>query len=150
MEATEAPLLVAGSVAEMFGRGRCVRRLMVGAGLCLAALSLTGCATDVPSHDDLVQAFEDSGLSPDLSRCVTDALLKNLPDEDLIRLVERGKDTGPRDDPNRDDDPYDLTRAALTKCQEQDRATSTTTAASTTTATATTTTATSTSTTSGE
>jgi len=84
-------------------------------------------------------------------------LLKNLPDEDLIRLVERGKDTGPRDDPNRDDDPYDLTRAALTKCQEQDRATSTTTAASTTTATATTTTATattttatSTSTTSGE
>ena len=115
-----------GSVAEMFGRGRCVRRLMVGAGLCLAALSLTGCATDVPSHDDLVQAFEDSGLSPDLSRCVTDALLKNLPDEDLIRLVERGKDTGPRDDPNRDDDPYDLTRAALTKCQEQDRTTTTT------------------------
>jgi hypothetical protein len=80
----------------------------------------------IPGRGDLVQAFEDSGLSPDLSRCVSDALLKNLPDEDLIRLVEGGQGSGPRDDPDRDDDPYDLTRAALTKCQEQDRTTTTT------------------------
>jgi hypothetical protein len=118
--------LVPGIVAEMFRRGRFLGGLLVAAGLIPAVLGLTGCGADVPGRGELVQAFEDSGLSPDLSRCVSDALLKNLPDEDLIRLVEGGQGSGPRDDPDRDDDPYDLTRAALTKCQEQDRTTTTT------------------------
>lgn len=110
----------------MFRHGRLLGGLLVTAGLSPAVLGLTGCGAEIPGRGDLVQAFEDSGLSPDLSRCVSDALLKNLPDEDLIRLVEGGQGSGPRDDPDRDDDPYDLTRAALTKCQEQDRTTTTT------------------------
>ncbi len=99
-----------------------------GAGVAavLCAVVATACATEVPSRSELVAAFESSGLSADLAGCVTDAVLENLPDEDVIRLVERGAGAGPRDDPDRDDDPYDRTRAALTACQEAAAATSTT------------------------
>jgi hypothetical protein len=106
--------------------------MVAGAAAAVLAVGASGCATEVPSRGELVAAFESSGLSADLAGCVTDAVLENLPDEDLIRLVERGSGAGPRDDPNRDDDPYDRTRAALTACQEAAAATSTTTTTTTT------------------
>lgn len=111
-----------------------VRRAAVGAVAVAFVVAVVGCATEVPSRQELVAAFESSGLSADEAGCVTDAVLDNLPDEDIIRLVERGQGAGPRDDTNRDDDPYDLTRAALTACREAAAATSTTTTTTTTTA----------------
>jgi hypothetical protein len=115
--------------------GRVIRAMVVGAVVVFAGAA-SGCATEVPSRSELVAAFEGSGLSADLAGCVTDAVLENLPDEDLIRLVERGSGAGPQDDPDRDDDSYDRTRAALTACQETAAATSTTTTTTTTTTTA--------------
>lgn len=110
-----------------------IRTMVAGAAVATLAVGASGCATEVPSRSELVAAFESSGLSADLAGCVTDAVLEHLPDEDVIRLVERGAGAGPRDDPDRDDDPYDRTRAALTACQEAAAATSTTSTASTTT-----------------
>jgi len=117
--------------------------VVTAAALFSGALGMVGCATDVPSREELVAAFEASGLPAEQAGCVTDAVLDHLPDEDIVRLMERGAGAGPRDDPNRDDDPYDLTRAALTACSEA--AASATSTSTTTTAVAPATTATPTS-----
>lgn len=98
----------------------------VGRVLCLTVL-LAGCATKVPSGDELTDTFVSTGLSEAEARCVSDAVLKTLPDDDIVRLMERGVGAAPRDDPNRDDDSYDRFRTALTACQEAAKATTATT-----------------------
>ena len=74
--------------------------VVTAAALFSGALGMVGCATDVPSREELVAAFEASGLPAEQAGCVTDAVLDHLPDEDIVRLMERGAGAGPRDDPN--------------------------------------------------
>lgn len=95
------------------------RMTVVLAGVAAAcAVGLGGCGADAPSRDELVHALELTGISSEKAECAADAVLENLSDEQIVRLVERGPAGAPRDDPDRSDDAADQVREALTECRQ--------------------------------
>ncbi len=84
----------------------------------MLAAMLAACGAKVPSRTELAEVFESTGMTRTEANCVADAVLDTLPDKNITELMERGVGAAPRDDPDRDDDPYDRFRAAITKCQK--------------------------------
>jgi hypothetical protein len=83
-----------------------------------AAAMLGGCGAEVPSRAELVESLERSGLPTAKAECAADAVLGELTDDEIIRIVERGPAGAPRDDPDVDGDSADRVRAALAECQQ--------------------------------
>jgi hypothetical protein len=101
-------------------RRRSVRSLGLLAGV---VLTVAGCASSV-SRAELVESLERSGIDTPRAECAADAVLDELSDEEVARLLDRGPAGAPRDDPERSDDASDRVRAALAECQQIGAATS--------------------------
>lgn len=78
---------------------------------------LSSFEAEPPTRNELVSAYESSGMPPAQAECAADAILDNLSDHEVSMIVERGPSGAPVDDPKVDDEPIDRARTALGECR---------------------------------
>lgn len=85
------------------------------AGLSIAAGVLAACAS-TPSSDEVVDALQRAGLSEAEATCAADALYRNLDDDQIGAIAERGP-SAVVDDPDDPDEPIDVARREIAACR---------------------------------
>lgn len=100
---------------------------MLLSGTVLAAGLLGACA-GTPSSDELVDALERSGLSSAEAECAADALYRNLDDDQIGAIAERGP-SAVIDDLQVPDEPIDVARREIAACRTTHEPSTTTTLA---------------------
>lgn len=88
------------------------------AGVLLAGGWLGACA-GTPSSDELVDALQRAGLSATEATCAADALYRNLDDDQIGAIAERGP-SAVIDDTTDPDEPIDVARREIAACRTAD------------------------------
>jgi hypothetical protein len=97
-------------------RGR-TSALISTAALLVAGLLAAGCAAGAPSRSEFVDALRTAGLAEADAACVADAVLRELSEDEVALIADRGPSGAPVDQPEAGDDALERVRAAIAECQ---------------------------------
>ncbi|MCU1498464.1 MAG: hypothetical protein JWM47_2417 [Acidimicrobiales bacterium] len=86
-------------------------------GLVGVAVALSACSAKAPDRTELTDALERTGMGTPDARCVSDAILDTLTDEQVAAIVERGPSGAPVDPEGTTDGPATKVREAIAACK---------------------------------
>ncbi|QXC61742.1 hypothetical protein KSP35_02540 [Aquihabitans sp. G128] len=83
-------------------------------------VAVAACSKPEPSRTELVDVFRRTGMTSAEARCVSDAILDNLSDDQLDAIIERGPSGAPVDPAGSTDGVATKVRTALAACKSSE------------------------------